>query len=42
MMRQGGVAYFAHLGGFVAGVVLILLKGGGSLAGRRGSSSGFF
>jgi membrane associated rhomboid family serine protease len=42
MMRQGGVAYFAHLGGFVAGVVLILIEGGGSLTGRRNSSRGFF
>ncbi|MBP1752318.1 MAG: Rhomboid family protein [Geobacteraceae bacterium] len=28
MLRGGGVAYFAHIGGFVAGVVWILLTGG--------------
>jgi membrane associated rhomboid family serine protease len=28
---QGGVAYFAHIGGFIAGLVLIKLVG----AGRR-------
>jgi membrane associated rhomboid family serine protease len=35
---QGGVAYFAHIGGFAAGIVMILLFGGGGLvAPRRGS-----
>ncbi len=33
LRRGGGVAYFAHIGGFVAGVVLILLSGKGY--GRR-------
>jgi membrane associated rhomboid family serine protease len=28
MAEGGGVAYFAHIGGFVAGMVLILLMGG--------------
>jgi membrane associated rhomboid family serine protease len=28
MLRGGGVAYFAHIGGFVAGAILILLFGG--------------
>ena len=28
MGEQGGVAYFAHIGGFVAGVALIVLMGG--------------
>jgi membrane associated rhomboid family serine protease len=27
--EEGGVAYWAHIGGFVAGVVLIFLLGGG-------------
>jgi rhomboid family protein len=31
MLQGGGVAYFAHVGGFAAGVLLILLAGG-----RRG------
>jgi membrane associated rhomboid family serine protease len=42
LMRQGGVAYFAHLGGFAAGIILILLERGGRLAGHRSSSSSFF
>ncbi len=28
LQSAGGVAYFAHIGGFVAGMVLILLLGG--------------
>jgi membrane associated rhomboid family serine protease len=39
MLRQGGVAYFAHLGGFGAGVILILLTRGG---GRRRTTRSFF
>jgi len=35
MLRGGGVAYFAHLGGFVAGVLIILLLGGRGLVDRR-------
>jgi len=34
-MRGGGVAYFAHLGGFVAGILLILLLGGRRLGRER-------
>lgn len=34
-MQGGGVAYFAHIGGFVAGIVLILLLGGRRLARKR-------
>jgi membrane associated rhomboid family serine protease len=42
MMRQGGVAYFAHVGGFATGVALILLNKGGSSGRRRGSAGSFF
>lgn len=28
MLRGGGVAYFAHIGGFVAGMALVMLMGG--------------
>ena len=35
MLRGGGVAYFAHIGGFVAGVVLIFFFGGRSRRARR-------
>jgi membrane associated rhomboid family serine protease len=42
MLRQGGVAYFAHLGGFGAGVVLILLNRAGSSGRRRGATRSFF
>lgn len=34
-MQGGGVAYWAHVGGFVAGVVAIVLLGGKRLARRR-------
>ncbi len=34
-MGRGGVAYFAHLGGFAAGIVFILLQGGNRLARRK-------
>ncbi len=34
---EGGVAYWAHIGGFVAGIVLIVLFPRGSGAGRRPS-----
>jgi membrane associated rhomboid family serine protease len=33
--RSGGVAYFAHIGGFVAGLTVILLLGGQRLVERR-------
>ena len=29
MLRGGGVAYFAHIGGFTAGMIMLLLLGGG-------------
>lgn len=32
MMQGGGVAYMAHVGGFVAGMILIMLLGGRKLA----------
>ena len=35
MLRGGGVAYVAHVGGFLAGVVIILVLGGRNLAYRR-------
>jgi membrane associated rhomboid family serine protease len=41
-MGKGGVAYYAHLGGFAAGVALILLQGGGSFGKRRRAVRGFF
>jgi len=41
-MGKGGVAYYAHLGGFAAGVALILLNRVGSSGGRRGASRSFF
>jgi membrane associated rhomboid family serine protease len=33
-MATGGVAYFAHIGGFIAGLVLIMLFGGPSLGNK--------
>ena len=36
MLRGGGVAYFAHIGGFMTGIAFILLSGDGSGRGRRG------
>lgn len=33
MLRGGGVAYFAHIGGFVAGMALIMLMGTGKRSG---------
>ncbi len=41
-MGHGGVAYYAHLGGFAAGVALILLQGGGSSGKRRRATQGLF
>lgn len=35
MLRGGGVAYFAHIGGFVVGILLILLLGGRRLTERQ-------
>jgi membrane associated rhomboid family serine protease len=35
MLRGGGVAYFAHIGGFAAGIALILLSGAGPAGSRR-------
>ena len=37
----GGVAYMAHIGGFLAGVVLILIFGRGGDAARGGGGGGF-
>jgi membrane associated rhomboid family serine protease len=34
-MRGGGIAYFAHVGGLVAGIAIILLLGGRALIDRR-------
>jgi membrane associated rhomboid family serine protease len=42
MLRQGGVAYFAHLGGFGTGVALILLSRAGGAGRRRGATRSFF
>jgi membrane associated rhomboid family serine protease len=42
--ETGGVAFFAHIGGFVAGVVLVMLLGrrkGGGGGGKRGRDSGW-
>jgi membrane associated rhomboid family serine protease len=41
-MGRGGVAYYAHLGGFAAGIVFILLQGGGSFGKRRRATRSFF
>lgn len=35
LLHGGGVAYYAHVGGFLAGLVLILLLGGRTLAEQR-------
>ena len=35
MQEGGGVAYFAHIGGFVAGILLIMMLGGRNLVYRR-------
>lgn len=40
-MSGGGVAYWAHIGGFVAGVIGILLFGGRRLAGDRRNERSF-
>jgi membrane associated rhomboid family serine protease len=37
MLHGGGVAYVAHVGGFLAGVVIILILGGRRLAEERDS-----
>lgn len=34
-LQGGGVAYWAHVGGFVAGLILVLILGGKRLADRR-------
>jgi membrane associated rhomboid family serine protease len=41
-MGRGGVAYYAHLGGFAAGIALLLLQGGGSFGKRRRATLRFF
>lgn len=35
MQEGGGVAYFAHIGGFVGGILIIMLLGGRNLAYKR-------
>lgn len=35
LLSGGGVAYFAHVGGFVSGIVLVMLMGGRGLLRRR-------
>jgi membrane associated rhomboid family serine protease len=35
MQRGGGVAYFAHIGGFFTGMILILILGGQRLVARQ-------
>lgn len=35
LARGGGVAYYAHIGGFLAGIALLQLFGGRALLGRR-------
>jgi len=42
MLHQGGVAYFAHLGGFGTGVALILLTRVGGAGRRRRTTRSFF
>lgn len=34
--QQGGIAYFAHIGGFTAGIILLFLLGGRPAARRQG------
>jgi membrane associated rhomboid family serine protease len=41
-MGRGGVAYYAHLGGFAAGVALILPQKGGSFGNKRRAARSFF
>jgi membrane associated rhomboid family serine protease len=41
-MGKGGVAYYAHLGGFATGIALILLLGGRSFGKRRRATRSFF
>jgi membrane associated rhomboid family serine protease len=36
-LRGGGVAYYAHIGGFLAGIIMIYLLGGRRLSDRRRS-----
>jgi membrane associated rhomboid family serine protease len=35
MLRGGGVAYFAHIGGFVVGILYVLLLGGDKTVARK-------
>ncbi len=42
MQRGGGVAYFAHIGGFAAGLVIITLLGGRRLALRQRRQAGLY
>jgi membrane associated rhomboid family serine protease len=36
-LRGGGIAYYAHIGGFLAGIIMIILLGGRRLTDRRRS-----
>ncbi len=40
-IQRDGVAHFAHIGGFFAGVLLITLLGGRGLAARQGRVSNY-
>jgi membrane associated rhomboid family serine protease len=40
--QGGGVAYWAHIGGFIAGMLLILLLGGKKLARRQRDYSSYY
>lgn len=42
MGQGGGVAYFAHIGGFFAGIALIMLLGGPRLVARQKQRSEFY
>lgn len=42
MQRGGGVAYFAHIGGFFAGMLLISLLGGRALAVKQQRDMGLY
>ncbi len=42
MERGGGVAYFAHIGGFVAGLIIIQLLGGRRLVAHQRVRTGYY
>ena len=41
-MQHGGVAYFAHIGGFIAGLIIIQLLGGQRLVARQRQRSAYY